>query len=98
MVTGPTQERGNTLDFILATCPEYFTDINKDEELFPSDHFVINSGQVRDLRKTSKILQTVYDYRKADWQGLKLAIRNANLVDIVNQCGHNIDNACNLWM
>ena len=37
MVTGPTQERGNTLDFILAICPEYFTDINTNEELFPSD-------------------------------------------------------------
>ena len=22
---------------------------------------------------------------------------HANLADIVNQCGHNIDNACNLW-
>ena len=96
-VTGPTHERGNTLDFILATCPEYFTDINTEEELFPSDHFVINLGLVGDIRKTSKISRTVYYYRKADWQGLKLAIRNANLADIVNQCGHNIDNAYNLW-
>ena len=58
---------------------------------------MINFGLVGDIRKTSKISRTVYNYRNADWQGLKLAIRNANLADIVNQCGHNVDNACNLW-
>ena len=58
---------------------------------------MINFGLVGDIRKTSKISRTVYNYRKANFQGLKLAIRNANLADIVNQCGHNIDNACNLW-
>ena len=97
LVTGPTHELGNTLDFILVTCPEYFTNINTEEELFPSDHFVINFGLVGDLRKSSKISRTVYNYRKADWQGLKSAIRNSNFVDIINRCGHNIDDACNLW-
>ena len=58
---------------------------------------MINFGLVGDIRKTSKTSRTVYNYQKADWQGLKLAIRNVNLGDIVNQCGHNIDNACNLW-
>ena len=97
LVTGPTHELGNTLDFILATCPEYFTNINTEEELFPSDHFVINFGLVGDLRKSSKMSRTAYKYRKADWQGLKSAIRNSNFVDIINRCGHNIDDACNLW-
>ena len=42
LVTEPTHERGNTLNFILATCSEYFTDIITEEELFSSDHFVFN--------------------------------------------------------
>ena len=60
LVTGPTHEQGNTLDFIMATCPEYVSSVSFEKEIFPSDHFVINFGYLSDFVKPTKITCTVY--------------------------------------
>ena len=85
LVTGPTHEQGNTLDFIMATCPDYFFSVSTEKEIFPSDHFLINFSFLSDLRKPTKITRTVYNYRKTDRQGLKAAIIDSNLTDAITQ-------------
>ena len=97
LVTQPTHESGNTLDFILVTCPEYFTEISVEQDLFPSDHYVINFGIISDLHQSQKTTRTVYNYHKANWSGLKQTIIDSNLCLLINSCGNNIDNACRLW-
>ena len=77
-VTQPTHELGNTLDFILVTCPEFFTEISVEQDLFPSDHYVINFGIISDLHKSQKTTRTIYNYHKANWSGLKQAIIDSN--------------------
>ena len=50
-----------------------------------------------DLRKPTKITRTVYNYRKADWQGLKAAIIDSNLTDTITQHRSDVDLACTHW-
>ena len=97
LLTGPTHEQGSTLGFIMATCPEYFSGVSIENEIFPSDHYVINVGLLSDLRKPTKITSTVYNYRKADWQGLKAAIIDSNLTDTITQHRSDVDLACTQW-
>ena len=78
LVTQPTHELGNMLDFILVTCPEYFTEISVEQDLFPSDHYVINFWIISDLHKSQKTTRTVYNNHKANWSGLKQVIIDSN--------------------
>lgn len=70
LIEFPTHRRGNILDLLLTDMPERFIDISGMGMLGSSDHVMIMAtlSVAKDKPKTT---ETVPDWRKADWAGLK---------------------------
>ena len=92
LVTSATHRSGNALDFIPANHPDCFTNINVESDIFPSDYNVVNFS-----KKINKIPRTVYNYRKADWNGLRRSIAESDLFQIIQDSGNDINSACSRW-
>ena len=97
LVTSATHRSGNTLDFILTNHPECFTNIYVESDIFPSDHNVVNFSFFAEVKKINKIPRTIYNYRKADWNGLRRSIGESDLFQIIQDSGNDINSACSRW-
>lgn len=96
LVDFPSHKQGNRLDLILSTHPEFFFNIDAEEDAFPSDHFLINFTM--DFKATlDKAPRSVFNYKKADWDGLRTALRAANLQELINTRIDNVSLACSTW-
>lgn len=75
LVDFPTRE-DNTLDLILTTIPTRFRSIHGFDDIITTDHKLISFEL--DLKTTKKpnIKRVVYNFKKADWPGLKQTLRN----------------------
>ena len=93
----PTHRNGNTLDFILSNEPDLFGNISVEKDIFPSDHYLINFNIHVTLLQPEKVSRIVYNYRKADWIGLRSAISNSNLGEILRTYSSDISQACEQW-
>lgn len=94
IVTCPTHEKGNRLDLLLTSRPEFFGEVNAEEGLFESDHFVINFTIKAGRPKSNRAPRFAFNYTKADWHGLRRALGQANLENTVNDT---VDQACETW-
>jgi hypothetical protein len=95
-VTCPTHRQGNRLDLILSSPPGVTVCSSVEENAYPSDHSVINF--ILNYRiQTSYLTRTVFNFKKANWEGLRKAILNANLLEIIQQHRDNISTACQKW-
>ena len=52
-----THQNGNRLDLILSTSPQLITDIDVEQDLFPSDHYLINFSIKASGLKNNKLDQ-----------------------------------------
>ena len=78
LLTQPTHELGNTLDFILVTCLEYFTEISVEQDLFTSDQYLVNFWIIFDLHKSHKSARPGYNITKL----IGLALSNPSKIQI----------------
>ena len=92
----PTHRLGNRLDLILSSPEDLITSTFVEEGSFPSDHFLINFSRKAKYDKR-KINRTVFNFKKANWQGLKQALRDSNLSEIIRENNNNVSNACFTW-
>ena len=97
LVNDPTHQSGNRLDLLMASCPELFQNISVEKYLFSSDHYLINFSIKTDRKPDDKVPRKVYNYKKADWNGLRNEIQNSHLCDLIYSCGNDINAACKLW-
>ena len=92
----PTHHLGNRLDLIVSSEPETITDVYPEEDVFSSDHFIINFTLTYPC-KVKQSSRSVFNFKKANWQGLKEELRQSDLNGIINSNVHNISLACQLW-
>ena len=78
MVLEPTR-RENILDLILTNTPELLMNINVCEGLGNSDHSSIEFGWKIKLGRLKQTPRFVYNFRTADWKGLRAHPRCKNL-------------------
>ena len=97
LVHEPTHQDGNTLDFILSNQPELFSNINLEKDIFPSDHYVVNFTLRASIEKRQEVPRVVYNYRKANWDGLRKAISDMNFCGILRNYQADVNQACMQW-
>ena len=97
LVHEPTHRSGNTLDFMLSNQPELFSNINVEKDVYPSDHYLVNFTLRVSIDKIQKVPRIVYNYRKADWNGLRNAISNTDMCNILRTYSTDINQACQQW-
>jgi hypothetical protein len=96
LVHTATHHLGNRLDLILCTFPASIEDIFVEKDAFPSDHFVLNfSLQYPHLNNTAK--RRVFNYKKANWTGLKDSLQSSNLNLVIEENRNNLTEACSAW-
>ena len=95
-----THQNGNRLDLILSTSPHLITDIDVEQDLFPSDHYLINFSIKASSLKNNKLTRSVFDYRNVDWTKVKAYLTNADLIDIVSDSVGipDINRICDNWV
>ena len=95
-----THQNGNRLDLIFSTPPYLITDIYVEQDLFPSDHHLINFSIKASGPKNNKLTISIFDYRNVDWTKVKVYLTNADLIDIVSDSVGIPDNnrICNNWV
>jgi hypothetical protein len=91
-----THQYGNRLDLILCSCPEKISQISTEHDIYPSDHSLINFC-LEDAVRVTKLPRSVFNYKKADWTGLKQSLLIANLDSIIYENWDNVSDACRLW-
>ena len=69
MIMCSTHQNGNRLDLKLYTSPHLITDIDVEQALFPSDHYLNNFSIKASGLKNNKLTRSVFDYRNVDWTG-----------------------------
>ena len=95
-VFGPTHKLGGRLDLILTSMPENVNDVYI-EDLFTSDHSVVHFSIVGSIKRCDTTKRTVYNYKKANWLGLRNALTQSDLNSIIDLSRGNIDIACQQW-
>jgi hypothetical protein len=96
-VNSPTHIQGNRLDLLLSNSPERIINVYVEEDSFPSDHFLINFSLDTMIKLTPEPPRSVFNYKRADWAGLRDALRQSNLTEIVNHNQNSINNAVDEW-
>ena len=97
LVHEATHEDGHVLDFILCNHPELFSDIYIEKNNFPSDHYIVNFSFDVVVKQPRVVPRIVYDYKKADWVGLRKAIIDTKLSNLLNQYRLDVHKACSKW-
>jgi hypothetical protein len=95
VINFPTHRGGNRLDLILSTTPDKLSNISCEEDLFSSDHHLINFS-LDFPSSLIKSIRTVYNYKKADWQGLKAAIIASDLNSLLDS-SPDLSEVCSRW-
>ena len=95
-----THQNGNRLNLILSTSPHLITDIDVEQDLFPSDYYLFNFSIKASGLKNNKQTRSVFDYRNVDWTKVKVYLSNANLIDIVSDSVDipDINRICDNWV
>ena len=75
VVDFPTREE-NTLDLILTTIPTRFRNIHGFDDIISTDHKLISFELDLKITKKPNIKRVVYNFKKADWSGLKQTLSN----------------------
>ena len=94
MINVPTR-KGNILDLVLVNKPELMLRSNVREGLANSDHDSIEFALKVKIARRKCSPRLVYDYKNADWDGLKEDFRNIpwNCIDLVSD----IEVVWSLW-
>ena len=64
LITGPTHDRGNTLDLLLCNCPEIIHNViilSPEQSNFPTDHYIIEFQIRQTFRHANPVPRNVYD-------------------------------------
>ncbi len=96
LIHNPTHTNGNTLDLILTTFPDKFKKIYIETDSFDSDHYIINFSLNIKHQLPKSEPRFVFNYKRADWEGLKAGILNSDLSNIIDS-GDDIDQICTSW-
>lgn len=92
----PTHRLGNRLDLLLSNTPEKFSNISTEDDIFSSDHFLVNFTMIISPSILfSKCNRSVFNYKRADWMNLKAGLRELDLISLMR--GHNASEACKIW-
>ena len=86
-ITGPTHDRGNTLNLLLCNCPEIIknvTTLPPGQSNFPTDHYIIEF----------EIQKTVFDYNRANFDQLRSFLMDNPLENFSSE---NIDECWLQW-
>ena len=75
LVDFPTRGK-NILDLILTTIPTKVQHIHGFEDIICTDHKLISFELDLKVPKRSKTKRVVYNFKRADWSGLKETLRN----------------------
>jgi adenylate kinase family enzyme len=70
LVNFPTRNN-NTLDLLLTNIPQKICNVHGFDDILKSDHKVISFDINLKVEKKARIKRRVYNFKKADWQGLK---------------------------
>ena len=70
----PTREN-NILDLILTSIPEKLTNIEGSQDILVTDHKLVKFCINLRISKKLKAERRVYNFKKADWQGLKQTLK-----------------------
>jgi hypothetical protein len=95
VLESPTHKLGNRLDLIVTTCPELFSNITIEADSYPSDHFLIKFS-LDSVISCKKATRYVFNFKKANWQGVKQYLRSIDFDGIINNMD-NLSDACCAW-
>ena len=73
------------------------SNINVETDIFPSDHHIIKFTLRASTEKLQKVPRVVYNYRKANWDGLRKAIIDSNLCETLRNYHADVNEACMHW-
>ncbi len=96
LIKSPTHKNGNTLDLILSNFPDKLKKIYIESDSFDSDHYLVNFSLNLNHKIPDSKPRFVYNYKRADWEGLKHSIQNSNLNDVIDS-SDDIDQICTSW-
>lgn len=94
---------GNQLDLILTNRPDDYSqpmpycNLEDNEYIFPTDHTILQFDIKINKMKNNKVSREVFNYKKANLQGIKDDINRADLTELVNSA-ESTDAAWNLWL
>ncbi len=97
LVKSATHINGNILDLVLTNFPNKFKNLHVEKETFSSDHYLVHFTINMIVKNLPKISRHVYNFKQADWIKVNEKIREANLEEIVNTSGDDIDLATEKW-
>ena len=72
LITGPTHEKGNILDLLLADKPALISDVDVSDSNLPckSDHFCLSFSLKSKFKRLKLPKREIYNYKRANWNGL----------------------------
>ncbi len=96
-VHSPTHKAGNVLDLILTNIPEKFSRVYVEDDVFDSDHWVVNfSLNIKGCIKP-RVPRKVFNYKKANWARFKQDIVSSDLNTLVEDDTLDLDSICQSW-
>ena len=95
----PTREN-NILDLILTSIPEKLTNINGSQDILVTDHKLVKFCINLRIAKTLKAEHRVYNFKKADWQGLKQTLESVpwDLCFVDNDVNESLSNWTDMFL
>ena len=98
LVNFPTRIN-NTLDLILTNIPEKVIKLAGFEDIFNSDHKILSFELNLHIPRQSKAKRSVYNFKKADWSGLKELLSRTpwDLAFVHNDVNESLSIWCDLF-
>lgn len=98
LVNFPTRIN-NTLDLILTNIPDKVTKLVGFEDIFNSDHKILSFELVLKIPRNSKVKRSVYNFKKADWSGLKELLSHTpwDMAFVHNDVNESLNLRCDLF-
>ena len=87
---------GNILDLVFSNQPTEFSDIEEVDAEFNTDHNILSFDICLGLSYKNAPTRHVYDYSKADFEQIKRALVESELVSVVNDKS-NVNEAWDAW-
>ncbi|KAI8496798.1 hypothetical protein Bbelb_254530 [Branchiostoma belcheri] len=86
----PSNKNNNLLDLIFSNCPESLSNIVELPADFNTNHTTLEFSVKYNTLPKSGIPRKVYDFKRADWEGLRTHLHQAQLSVVIEQ-HHDID-------
>ena len=87
---------GNVLDLVLSNSPEIYSDVDKCDVDFTTDHAVLCLSIKKTKPERSKNIRFVYDYKHADFSKIKSELQQCDLCNIVLE-SNDVNSTCAKW-